>query len=211
MTTHDEVIHMLSTTSPASLAGDAAAGDELERYRRDAAQFAATGRVAPTAQPIPVPPDDAALRILPDLRSNDAIVLYAFRYCLGRRTYAVSDCVRFLQQHWHTLRPRTQHLIHGEIREAIARNEAGDVIDVAMWHDVLRLPLVGVLIGPLPTIRRSEAVIGVDAVLALIDDVEAVYPPEVSSDAALLARLVCVQLRDRFQGIVGAVAAGGDA
>jgi hypothetical protein len=119
-------------------------------------------------------------------------------------------------QHWHNLRPRTQHQIHQEIAAALRRNEVGNVIHIAMWQDVAQLPLAGMMTGPLPTIPYAEAVIGVDVVLALIDEVEATYPSDVFPDtgttpdalAGMMARLVCAQLRDRFRDIVDAVANG---
>jgi len=216
MITHDQVIHMLSTSSTEDDAErDAAA--EPERYRRDAARALIDGWVPPELRPLPLP-SESEEHIRSALHIDEDIVFYAFRYCLGRRTYAVSDCARYLHQHWHALRPRTQHLIHREIHEALERNAAGDVIDVRMWQDVLRLPLVGVLIAPLPTIGRDQAVIGVDAMLALIDEVEARYPPDVFPEqgttpdalAGTMARLVCAQLRDLLHDRVDAVVEGGD-
>jgi hypothetical protein len=79
--------------------------------------------------------------ILPELSINDTIVFYAFRYCLGRRSYAVDDCVAYLEAHWTELLPRIQRQIQVELRAAIEQNAAGDACDVVQWQRVLALPV----------------------------------------------------------------------
>jgi hypothetical protein len=54
----------------------------------------------------------------------------------------------YLVQHWQNLLPRVQHYIHQELRAALDARHITDPIDVAMWHEVLCLPLLGVLIAP---------------------------------------------------------------
>ncbi len=51
----------------------------------------------------------------------------------------------YLVLHWQDLLPRVQHHIYQELRAALDAGHITDPIDVAMWHEVLRLPLVGVL------------------------------------------------------------------
>jgi hypothetical protein len=54
---------------------------------------------------------------------SQAIILYAFRYCLKRRSYAVGDMCDFLRSRWSELEPHTQQLIVKEIKEEIARDD----------------------------------------------------------------------------------------
>lgn len=130
MITHDDVIHNSATMGN-------------DRMERDAAQFAATGWVPPGPRPLPVPPDDAEQRILRDLSISDSIVFYAFRYCINAQSYAVGACATYLVTHWPDLLPRIQRQIHHELRAALDAGHVQDPIDVAMWQDVLRLPLEG--------------------------------------------------------------------
>lgn len=44
------------------------------------------------------------------------IVFYAFRYCLGRQTYAVNDCVNYLVENWQRLPRETAITIQNDIR-----------------------------------------------------------------------------------------------
>lgn len=67
------------------------------------------------------------------------IMLESFRYCLGRRTYAVSECVENLIWYWRELSPHYQELIYREIQHAIDTNSAGDACDVFQWKRILRL------------------------------------------------------------------------
>lgn len=50
---------------------------------------------------------------------DDSIVFYAFRYALGRKTYAVNHVVDFLIENWNLLSGTVQETIQREIREAI--------------------------------------------------------------------------------------------
>lgn len=76
-----------------------------------------------------------------DKHTLSEILIYTFRYCLGRRTYAVNDCVEYLHSYWDVLPTNWQELIHKEINEAIDRNDAGADFDVRNWHKVLELPI----------------------------------------------------------------------
>lgn len=70
-----------------------------------------------------------------EVREN--IVMYAFRYALGRRTGAVTDVVEMLQQHWSELERFTQDQIKHEIEVAISTDCAGDKCDVTNWQILL--------------------------------------------------------------------------
>ena len=69
---------------------------------------------------------------------EDSITFYAFRYCLGRMTYAVDTCARYLIHNWDRLSENTQSLIVDEIIEAISKERAGMECDVESWKAVLR-------------------------------------------------------------------------
>lgn len=73
----------------------------------------------------------------PDWGPHNFLVLCAFRYCLGRRTYIVSTCVDFLFDYWTELDKNTQKLITDEIREALEKGQAGDECDVERWQLLL--------------------------------------------------------------------------
>ncbi len=65
------------------------------------------------------------------------MVLAAFRYCLGRRSYIVSSCVDWLIQWWDHFHENDRKIILEEIREAIAKGNAGDHCDIDSWDKVL--------------------------------------------------------------------------
>ena len=46
------------------------------------------------------------------------MAMCAFRYCLGRRTYVVSECAEWLTAIWGDLPDGARNLIHAELREA---------------------------------------------------------------------------------------------
>ena len=64
---------------------------------------------------------------------SDDIIFYAFRYCLGRQTYAVSDFVHEVIYFAEKLHVRTKTIMIKEINEAIASNRAGSDFDKAEW------------------------------------------------------------------------------
>ena len=67
---------------------------------------------------------------------NDDITFYAFRYALGRKTYAVSVVVRYLQDNWNLLSLDTKNAIKSEIITAM-ENNAGMEMDVKEWQSLL--------------------------------------------------------------------------
>ena len=50
---------------------------------------------------------------------DDLMVMAAFRYCLGRRTYIVSHCVEWFIKHWDNLESGTRYRIERELCEEI--------------------------------------------------------------------------------------------
>ncbi len=66
----------------------------------------------------------------------NAIMVYAFRYALGRRTYAVRDVCKFIEQHVNELTENARKLIIREINAASLENGLGDACDSKMWFDL---------------------------------------------------------------------------
>lgn len=54
-----------------------------------------------------------------DDKIGEEMVICAFRYCLGRRTYVVRDCAMWLMAGWDDLSERTRVLIDRELVDAI--------------------------------------------------------------------------------------------
>ena len=67
------------------------------------------------------------------------ILFYAFRYVLGRMTYAVTTVVEELIVNWDEFDVNTQILIKKEILEAISDEKAGMQMDVDEWEKILKL------------------------------------------------------------------------
>ena len=70
-----------------------------------------------------------------------SMLFYAFRYCLGRQSYAVSDCVGWLIFYWPIIPLGWKKTMHKEIAEAIELGGAGMDMDVEQWENILELPL----------------------------------------------------------------------
>lgn len=65
------------------------------------------------------------------------ILLCAFRYALGRKTYITSTCANWLKKHWAIIPPAWQAQIVRDIENAIATEQAGHKCDVEAWHSVV--------------------------------------------------------------------------
>lgn len=75
----------------------------------------------------------------PEWGHHNLMVLAAFRYCLGRRTYMVSWCVEWLIMYWKEIDSHTKKMVVEEIKEAIEKHWAGDECDVDEWRKILRI------------------------------------------------------------------------
>jgi len=64
--------------------------------------------------------------------------LYAFRYCLGRASYAVQEMVEELIINWGSMEA-FQSQIQNDIELAIVRGSAGHDIDIEQWQRILKL------------------------------------------------------------------------
>ncbi len=67
---------------------------------------------------------------------NDVIV-YAFRYALGRKTYAVQDMSSILIKHKDNISHNSKFVICRDIKRAINNKEIGMSFDQKSWIDVL--------------------------------------------------------------------------
>ena len=69
---------------------------------------------------------------------NNLMVIAAHRYCLGRSTYIVGDCVDWLISIWNDLDDNTKAIIERDTEEAFRRDdedrdECRDIM--ALGHD----------------------------------------------------------------------------
>jgi hypothetical protein len=67
---------------------------------------------------------------------DPVILMYAFRYALGRKTYCVGDVAAALITHIALLKPDWRQQILQDIDLAIADERAGDDRHVARWREV---------------------------------------------------------------------------
>lgn len=67
------------------------------------------------------------------------VLIYAFRYALGRSTYAVWTMCRVIESAWPQLSAGDRKLIKREIRNAIMDKMAGMDMDAAEWSQLLDL------------------------------------------------------------------------
>lgn len=67
---------------------------------------------------------------------DDLMLICSFRYCLGRKTYVVRNCVDHLKKHWNKLNRIDKTLIQKEIKEC---DNLGFSCDIQDWNELLRL------------------------------------------------------------------------
>lgn len=67
------------------------------------------------------------------------IRIWAFRYCLGRSTYAVSDAVEMLKNEWGEISKSDKELFKREIIKAKEQGQAGMDMYIKQWNEVLEL------------------------------------------------------------------------
>ena len=76
--------------------------------------------------------------LIPESEQLD-LLIYAFRYTLGRRTYAPHTVIDVLKQCWHELHDGDKALFKREIAKAIENDMAGDECDKKAWQSILDL------------------------------------------------------------------------
>lgn len=73
--------------------------------------------------------------------SSDVLILMcAFRYALGRRTYIVDVIANEIKSNWDEIPEYIRVLIHKEINEAMSGGYIGDDCDKETWETILKLP-----------------------------------------------------------------------
>jgi hypothetical protein len=63
------------------------------------------------------------------------MVIAAFRYCLGRRSYIVGACLYWLGRWWDSFDRNTKRVVVRDTVRAIQDGEAGDTMDRAGWTE----------------------------------------------------------------------------
>ena len=71
------------------------------------------------------------------------ILIYMFRYCLSRRSYAVGTATEILQLNWNILSEFDKRLIHKEIKEHFDLYSYAEKYDMdkTAWNAILELPI----------------------------------------------------------------------
>ncbi len=72
---------------------------------------------------------------------DEEILFYAFRYTLGRMSYAVGTVSECIIKNWDNLTEHTQKIIQKEIKEAIEGDNYGMDMDKTVWESILRLKI----------------------------------------------------------------------
>jgi len=72
------------------------------------------------------------------IKTTDNILFYAFRYALGRSSYAVDDVVKELISQWDNLDIISQSQIKKEVKDHLAINK-DSTLDRELWEMILFL------------------------------------------------------------------------
>ena len=71
------------------------------------------------------------------METRQWLIISAFRYALGRRTYISSTMSEYLLQNTNLLSVDNKQLIINEIKVKLKLNELGDECDKSNWLEVL--------------------------------------------------------------------------
>ena len=71
-------------------------------------------------------------------RFDEHITFYAFRYALGRMTYAVSDVIIYILDNLDLISIKTKELMIKEINSAIDEKRAGMQMDISKWKELAK-------------------------------------------------------------------------
>ena len=74
-----------------------------------------------------------------NLPDGELILMCAFGYALGRKTYVVSTVVDLIIREWPNLKPFLKKFFRDDINKAIQTGYAGMNMDVAQWQRILDL------------------------------------------------------------------------
>ncbi len=70
---------------------------------------------------------------------NQDIIIYAFRYALGRETYAVGLVTDYLIENWSKIDSFVKLRIKSEIQDALKKDKVGMEMDEKCWKKILEL------------------------------------------------------------------------
>lgn len=81
------------------------------------------------------------LKMKPDIKldmegdeDTGAIIIFALRYCVGRRSYAPSLVIEWVKRHWNVISPLDQAIIYRDLKDDFgSEREMGDDCDLARW------------------------------------------------------------------------------
>ncbi len=76
-----------------------------------------------------------------EIADSRDILIYAFRYALGRMSYSVSTVRDEIVRNWRNLSEADRKLYQREIQEAIDHGAAGMECDARTWNMILSLPV----------------------------------------------------------------------
>ncbi|CAM2868792.1 preprotein translocase subunit SecG [Glaesserella parasuis] len=80
-------------------------------------------------------------------RTFQTLAIQSLRYCMGRRTFAVKDCVELIRGHWQDLTKHAKDIIIRDLDEALQSHEddlrdnrgycyLGDQCDYQKWKNL---------------------------------------------------------------------------
>lgn len=71
------------------------------------------------------------------------VLIFMFRYCLTRRSYAVGTAITIIQANWNILSDFDKKLIHKEITEHFQLYSSAEKYDMdkIAWNVILELPI----------------------------------------------------------------------
>ena len=71
------------------------------------------------------------------------ILIYMFRYCLTRRSYAVATAIEIIQANWNNINIPDKKLIQKEISEHFEMYSPAEKYDMdrTVWNIILELPI----------------------------------------------------------------------
>ena len=71
---------------------------------------------------------------------QEELLIYAFRYTLGRASYAPHTVIGIIKTSWSDFNESTRELFKREINEAFLRNKLGHDYDKQAWLSIVELP-----------------------------------------------------------------------
>ena len=71
------------------------------------------------------------------------VLIYTFRYCLSRRSYAIGTAIEIIQSNWNILSDFDKKLIQKEIKEHFELHSPAEKYDMdrKVWEVILKLSI----------------------------------------------------------------------